>query len=249
VCLLREKRGRLHAERSPDREEQVARARGHDGRLEHQRVERLGDEAPPVFYIVGDRSLLSIEGVGIVGSRGVADAGSDVARHAASTAVAAGFPVISGGARGVDQVSMTAAYEAGGQVVGYLADSLERRVRDPNTRRALADGSTCLATPYKPSAGFSVASAMGRNKLVYASARVTFVVASDLEKGGTWEGAVEALRNGFGSVAVWMGEGGGPGNARLAELGATSIDDVSALVAGQVAPSTTSRSDQLRLGL
>jgi predicted Rossmann fold nucleotide-binding protein DprA/Smf involved in DNA uptake len=144
---------------------------------------------------------------------------------------------------------MTAAYEAGGQVVGYLADSLERRVRDPNTRRALADGSTCLATPYKPSAGFSVASAMGRNKLVYASARVTFVVASDLEKGGTWEGAVEALRNGFGSVAVWMGEGGGPGNARLAELGATSIDDVSALVAGPVAPSTTSRSDQLRLGL
>lgn len=212
-------------------------------------IERLREQAPPVLYVVGDRSLLSIDGLGIVGSRGVTDAGSDVARHAANTAVAAGLPVISGGARGVDQVSMMAAYEAGGQVVGYLADSLERRVRDPSTRKAIADGSTCLATPFKPSAGFSVANAMNRNKLVYASARVTFVVASDLEQGGTWEGAVEALRNGFGSVAVWTGEGGGPGNARLVELGASATEDVSALVAGPLAPSITSRSDQLRLGL
>jgi predicted Rossmann fold nucleotide-binding protein DprA/Smf involved in DNA uptake len=212
-------------------------------------IERLREQAPPVLFVVGDRSLLSIDGIGIVGSRGVTEAGSEAARHAATTAVAAGLPVISGGARGVDQVSMTAAYEAGGQVVGYLADSLERRVRDPSTRRAIADGSTCLATPFKPSAGFSVAIAMGRNKLVYASARVTFVVASDLEQGGTWEGAVEALRNGFGSVAVWTGEGAGPGNARLVELGASATEDVSGLVAGPVAPSITSRSDQLRLGL
>ena len=39
---------------------------------------------------------------------------------------------------------MTAALGAGGRVVGYLADSLVRRVREPNTRRAVADGTILL---------------------------------------------------------------------------------------------------------
>jgi predicted Rossmann fold nucleotide-binding protein DprA/Smf involved in DNA uptake len=212
-------------------------------------LERLGEQAPPVLYVVGDPSLLSVEGVGVVGSRDVGEADSEVARRAARTAVEAGLPVISGGARGVDQVSMAAAHEAGGSVVGYLADALERRVRDPDVRRAIAEGSTCLASPYKPSAGFSVASAMDRNKLVYAAARVTFVVAADLEHGGTWEGAVEALRQGFGPVAVWTGAGAGPGNDRLVELGATPVEDVATLLTAPAAPLPTGRSDQLRLGL
>lgn len=211
--------------------------------------DRLGDQAPPVLYTVGERTLLVEKGLGIVGSRSVSDEGAEVARLAAAAAVQEGIPVISGGARGVDQVSMTAAYEAGGRAVGYLADSLERRLREPNTRKAIAEGSTCLATPYKPSAGFSIASAMGRNKLVYASARVTLIVASDLERGGTWEGAVEALRSGFGPVAVWSGAGAGPGNERLVDMGAYPVDDVSRLLSDPAEQSVPSRSDQLRLGL
>jgi predicted Rossmann fold nucleotide-binding protein DprA/Smf involved in DNA uptake len=146
-----------------------------------------------------------------------------MARDAASAAVERGLSVISGGAKGVDQVAMAAAFQAGGTVVGILADSLDRRVRDHDTRRAIGDGMVCLVTPYKPDAGFSVANAMGRNKLVYALSRVTFVVASDLGRGGTWEGAQEALRRGYGAVAVWCGEGQGPGNEALVALGATPV--------------------------
>lgn len=218
---------------------------GYPGRLR----ERLRDQAPPVLYAVGEQGLLSEEGIGIVGSRNVSASGTNVARLAAQAAVRLGVPVISGGARGVDQASMSAAYEAGGQVVGFLADSLQRRTSEPNTRRAIADGATCLATPYKPSAGFSVANAMGRNKLIYASAKVTLVVATDIERGGTWEGAVEALRNGFGAVAVWTGDGAGPGNERLASLGAHALSDMSQLFSDRVEPSPINRSDQLRLGL
>jgi len=211
--------------------------------------ERLGDHAPPVLYTVGSRDLLSADGIGIVGSRGVSADGAEVARLAAEAAAKAGLTVISGGAKGVDQVSMAAGHEIGGRVVGYLADSLERRVREPSTRRAIAEGAICLVTPYKPSAGFSVASAMGRNKLIYASAGTTLVVSSDLDRGGTWGGAVEALRQGFGAVAVWTGPGGGPGNGRLVELGARAVDDVSVLVNEPFTPPISARSDQQRLGL
>ena len=211
--------------------------------------ERLGDQAPPVLTTVGNRDLLSSEGIGIVGSRGVTKEGAEVARNVAEQAASSGLTTISGGAKGVDQESMSAAHAAQGPVVGFLADSLERRIREPATRRAVADGLVCLATPFKPSAGFSVAGAMARNKLVYATARVTLVVASDLGRGGTWEGAVEALHHGYGTVAVWRGPGGGPGNERLVALGATPVVDVPAVFRAQAGPVTAAGSDQLRLGL
>jgi predicted Rossmann fold nucleotide-binding protein DprA/Smf involved in DNA uptake len=187
---------------------------------------RLGDAAPPVLVAVGETGIMDREGVGIVGSRDVSPDGVAAARRIAEIAIDRDLPVVSGGARGVDQQSMAAAYQAGGKVVGVLAESLVRRVRDPETRRVIAEGAACLVTPYKPDAGFSVANAMGRNKVVYALSAVTVVIASDTEKGGTWEGAVEALRRDYGHVAVWLGEGAGPGNERLVARGAISISDL-----------------------
>ena len=64
---------------------------------------------------------------------------------------------------------------------------------------------------------------MGRNKLIYALADLTVVVAADTGGGGTWTGADEALRRGVGRVAVWRGDGEGPGNAALESRGAVAI--------------------------
>lgn len=195
----------------------------------HRLVERLGRAAPPLLYAVGDTALLERDLLGIVGSRDVDVPGAEVAKTAAAAAVRHGLGIVSGGAKGVDRLSMGAALEADGVVVGVLADSLVRATRDPDVRRAIADGQVSFCTPYKPTAGFSVASAMGRNKLIYALSAATFVVAADLDKGGTWAGAVEALKQRIAPVLVWTGDGGGPGNARLVELGGTPVDDVDAL--------------------
>jgi predicted Rossmann fold nucleotide-binding protein DprA/Smf involved in DNA uptake len=188
-------------------------------------LRRLKHRAPPVLFGVGARSLLCAGGVGVVGSRDVSDEGVAVARSIASAAAAKGLPVVSGGARGVDQQSMSAAYEAGGSVVGVLADSLERRIKSADVRAALDMDTTCLITQQHPKSGFTPAAAMARNKLVYALAELTVVVASD-EKGGTWEGATEALAQGYGRVAVWRGEGEGPANEELAARGAHPVGSV-----------------------
>ncbi len=212
--------------------------------------ERLGDQAPPVLFTVGARELLSSEGIGVVGSRAVRPDGAAVAREVAELAAGAGRTVFSGGANGVDREAMTAAHGAGGRVVGFLADSLVRRVREPDTRRAIAEGTTCLATPFAPQTTFSAANALGRNKLIYASAAMTLVVACDIDRGGTWEGAVQALRRGYGSVAAWVGPGAGPGNERLVEIGAIAVDDVAAVLQlPSPDPVKPLAPDQLRLGL
>lgn len=60
-------------------------------------------------------------------------------------------------------------------------------------RNVLLDGRLVLISPYDPNAGFNVGNAMQRNKLIYAFADASLVVSSDINKGGTWAGAVEQL--------------------------------------------------------
>ena len=185
--------------------------------------ERLGRLTPPVIHGVGSTALLAERGIAIVGSRDVTEEGAAAAGSVARTAVKAGHTVVSGGARGVDQLAMNAAFSSGGRVLGVIADSLQDRIRKPDVLHALDSGNTTLVTQQAPSAGFSPASAMSRNKLIYAMSRVTVVVASDLESGGTWSGAAEALKASNGVIAVWRGPGEGPGNARLVEMGAVAM--------------------------
>ncbi|HXF72904.1 MAG TPA: hypothetical protein VNO79_09895, partial [Actinomycetota bacterium] len=79
-------------------------------------------------------------------------------------------------------------------------------------------------------AGFTVGGAMARNKLIYALAERTLVVAADLERGGTWAGATEALKRNLGPVLVWVGPGAGRGNRALADAGAIPVHDLEAVV-------------------
>jgi predicted Rossmann fold nucleotide-binding protein DprA/Smf involved in DNA uptake len=213
-------------------------------------VERLGRSAPPLLYVYGDPSLMEHAPLGIVGSRSVDDDGALAAKDAAGSAVEHSLGVVSGGAKGVDQLAMQSALEAGGTVVAVLADSLERAARDPDTRRAVGDGRVCLCTPYKPSAGFTVANAMGRNKVIYALSRATLVVSAEEGTGGTWAGAEEALKKGYAPVLVWTGEGAGSGNDALVERGAhpvKSVDDLFPVPQEAVTGDGSARVDQLEL--
>lgn len=204
---------------------------------------RLGAKAPPLVHGAGALELLDTPGLGVVGSRDVAEAGGQVAKEVARLAAGRGLPLVSGGARGVDQLAMDAAFEAGGAVVGILAESLLRKLKRPDVRRAVYEGTTVMCTPYSPDAPFSAGNAMGRNKLIYAQAELTVVIASDDCAGGTWSGATGALKHGYGSVAVWRGDGEGPGNGSLQQQGAipvSNLDDIESLLDGAQAPSAES---------
>lgn len=208
-------------------------------------VDRLDSEAPPVLFGAGSRGLLQTPGIGIVGSRDVGDAGRRTAEEIAREAVRLGYPVISGGARGIDQLAMNSAHSAGGSVVGVLADSLIGRIRRPDILNALDAGTTCLISQQVPSAGFTAGAAMSRNKIVYGLSAATVVVASAEDSGGTWTGATEAIRKGTGTVTVWRGEGEGPGNEALERKGARPMCDVAEL--SELLRSTPDPAEQLRL--
>lgn len=185
----------------------------------------LRHQAPTVLFGAGELSLLAQAGVAVIGSRNIDEAGRTFAEELGRRCAAARVPVVSGGARGTDSIAMEACVAAGGTVLGVLADSLERTARQAELRQLLIEGRLVFVTPYAPSAGFSVGGAMGRNKIIYGLSEFAVVVSSDFQKGGTWAGAVEALRAGWCPVFVRAGQDVPAGNRELLKLGAAAVPE------------------------
>ena len=90
---------------------------------------RLKDAAPPVLFYAGDRVLMGQPGIAVVGSRHLDENGMECAKFVGNACGISGQVLYSGGAKGVDSISMEAALEARGTSVGILADSLGKAVR------------------------------------------------------------------------------------------------------------------------
>ena len=187
----------------------------------------LKDKTPPLLFGVGDRSLLQGGGVAIVGSRNVDDDGETFTRETVELCVSNRMPIVSGGARGVDQIAMTVALEAGGITIGVLAENLLRKSLERNVRDAISDSRLLLISPYHPSAHFTVGTAMGRNKLIYAMVDYGLVISAEHNKGGTWAGAQEELKR-ENSLTVFVRPGANVplGNKKLLDLGAIEWPEI-----------------------
>lgn len=77
-------------------------------------------------WIAGDRSLVRRRAVAVVGTRRVSPDGARRARRLAKELAEAGVVVVSGLAEGVDTEALTAAMEAGGDVIAVIGTPLDR---------------------------------------------------------------------------------------------------------------------------
>ena len=154
---------------------------------------RLKKDSPSLLYGCGDREILNTGGLAVVGSRNANDLLIEYTHEIGRLAAKARQTIVSGAARGIDRAAMSGALEAGGKVTGVLADSLEQTAMTREHRNLLLEGQLVLISPYDPNAGFNAGHAMQRNKVIYALADAALVVNADINKGGTWAGAIEQL--------------------------------------------------------
>lgn len=204
---------------------------------------RLGDACPSFLLVGGPPEALHLRAIGVVGSATATPAALEVATSTARVAAAGGVALVSGLASAVDQTALAAA-DGGVRVVGVPAEGIRAAARSPEVRRRAHGGGLCLASPYAPGARATAATATGRDKILHALADVTFVVCADAGSGTTWHGAREAIRHGFGRVAVWTGDGAGPGNAGLVELGGVPVSEVGDLLAIDAVEDAPTPADQ-----
>lgn len=179
---------------------------------------RLKRKTPPVLFYAGDIQLAKKIGIAVVGSRNVSMDGIEFTKKLVEKAAKEKLIIYSGGAKGVDKAAEETAVAEGSAVVSFIADSLLSRIRKKDTINNIILGKLLLISDVKPDAGFSAARAMNRNKYIYTSAYGAFVVESDYNKGGTWSGAIEAMRNEWTKVLVWNSTKK-EGNLKLIERG------------------------------
>jgi predicted Rossmann fold nucleotide-binding protein DprA/Smf involved in DNA uptake len=180
---------------------------------------RLGNDAPPVFFGCGNRSLLSKGGIAVVGSRKTSDADLEYSRRLGELAANEGQSIVSGGARGVDEAAMLGALAAEGTAVGILSNELLRAATSSKYRKYLMANNLVLLSPFYPEAGFHAGNAMQRNKYIYCLSDAAIAVHSGTS-GGTWTGVLENIRNSW--VPMWIKPTDDPdaGNETLVQKGA-----------------------------
>jgi predicted Rossmann fold nucleotide-binding protein DprA/Smf involved in DNA uptake len=184
-------------------------------------LHHLGRSAPPLLWGVGERSLPATGGVAIVGSRDIDDASAKWAEDVAVAFARDAITVISGGARGTDQIATAAALNEGGRVIAVLPEGLGRPSVAARYREAILDGRLLLLSPVYPDAGFTIGNAMGRNKVIYGIAEAAVIVRADANAGGTWAGAEAELKREDAIPVFVRAEGNvAEGNRALLALGA-----------------------------
>lgn len=119
-------------------------------------------------------------------------------------------------------------------------------------RNLLLEERLVLVSPFDPSMRFTVAQAMQRNRVIYAIAEAGLVVNSDVNRGGTWAGAVEQLKKYH--VPVFVRSSGDPsaGLAALQQRGARpwpepKEPDAISEILGRSSPGRESATDQVEL--
>lgn len=185
---------------------------------------RLKSKCSPIIFGCGNIKLLESGGVAVIGSRNASAEDEKFALSLGRNLARSGKSVVSGGARGIDQSAMTGAIEAGGTVIGVLADSLLKMSVTQKYRQALHRKDMVLISPFYPEAGFNVGNAMARNKYIYCLSDRAIAVHSGT-KGGTWNGAIENLKGRW--VPLWVKRTADTkaANGKLVEKGANWLPE------------------------
>ena len=133
-------------------------------------TERLGLQAPPILFTIGDMSLLSMPAAAVVGARRVSALGESIARDAGRTIAAMGAVLVSGNADGADYSAQLGAWGAGGKAVVALPHGVgELRAQD------YAD-QTLFISEFSPLAPWETHAAVTRNSAIAALSRLVCVI-------------------------------------------------------------------------
>lgn len=155
-------------------------------------LRRLGRSAPPVLWKSGN--LPNSRFISAVGCRNPRRESALAADRIGAQIAISGYAVLSGNARGCDQIAQEAALREGGRAVSILPHGINLALQKSERQVFL---SLCA-----PDEEFDRGAAMERNNLIYAGSIATVVIDARPMTGGTWHGASSALRKRLCPVLV-----------------------------------------------
>ena len=176
---------------------------------------------PPVLFFKGDLDVLRGQTVAVIGSRNAGEESLAFTTSVAGYLANCGINVISGHARGVDRAAYEGARNKDGCTTVVLPHGIRKlsKVQMREIQSGIDAGKILVMSQFHPDAVWLVSRAMERNHIVVGLAQVVIVVEADT-KGGTWEGANTALKQGRRLyVRSSQGEESLTGNNQLLDRG------------------------------
>ena len=179
---------------------------------------------PETVEILGNEGLIGAHGIGVCGSRDVDASGLELAVTIGALAASMDLSVVSGNARGIDDMAHQGVLEAGGSTIYALPEGLEKWKPRKSHRPLLTESNHLAVSMFEAEATWQSWRAMQRNALIVALSDALFVVGAR-EHGGTRDAALRCLdarRPLF--VIGWASDGHGrEGNRSLIERGGVAI--------------------------
>lgn len=200
---------------------------------------------PPVLYVLGDLTCLSLPQLAIVGSRNPTPGGSDNAHQFARFLAGAGFTITSGLALGVDGAAHRGALAAGGRTIAVLGTGIDRMY--PARHRQLAQDIVAqggaLVSEFPLDTRSNAGNFPQRNRIISGLSCGTLVVEAAIQSGSLISArlALEQNREVFaipGSIHNPLARGCHKlirDGAKLVETGQDIVEEVGALLGYQQA--------------
>ncbi len=182
---------------------------------------RLGEKTPPCFFAVGNLALGGKPSVAVTGVRDVFHDDEVFARRMGELCARDGLVVVSGGASGVDWITLSSALNHGGEAVVYLPQGFEKSQFVQKNRHFLERGTLLCLSLWEPYAGFSGNNALERNVYIHSHGDITVTVRAKYKSGGSWSGACYNLER--GRTPAYVSDIPSPGNEALRKMGAGLI--------------------------
>ena len=145
----------------------------------------LGDSAPALLWLIGNRTVLdNPKTIAVVGSRIASAYGLEVTRDIVHSAVSKGCVVVSGGALGIDAKAHLSTLECNGQTIAVMAGGLDRLYPPRNLDLFEQIKHTgLLVSEMPPGAAPARWRFLQRNRLIAALGNATVVIEAGYRSG------------------------------------------------------------------
>ncbi len=142
-----------------------------------------GPAFPPILYTIGKKSLINERGAAILGERDISQKGEDISYLAAKELSAHGLIVISGFARGADEIAHRSALENGGRTIALLPYGINHLKIPHMIEHVYSQDNLLLVSPFYPDVEYNKFNAFIRNRIICGLARAVYIVECPKESG------------------------------------------------------------------